>query len=458
MLKQITSGKLRFLAQKCLEVFQGKLHQGVPSVEKPRDIPSAEVPEGVPSAKAPKGVLSAEAPRGVPSTEAPRGVLSVETPRGVSSAEAPMGVPSIEAPKKRYKHKNTQEQAWNNYCNTSFLLTKRILYILATPLGKSNCKLMKMLQASQERMQVLEENNKWIVKTINQFASSTTITSQPPPVLAKNVANVVNNNENGGNGENSTNPLLNTTHPSIVGNPIMVTPATSAQSFVTKEELEKLLDQKNKSLNFSKFDLKLPYSAKVAAKPYLTDCTSPKFKQFNGKIGDAREYVMKFVETLRVAGLDDNLKLEEFSKTLTNKAYTWEKRGSRENLRPRSDNFKRRQDEEIAAPLPFLATLDKVMMNFKMRLIQDQTCFYVIETNAAYHLLIGRKFLHTHYIILSSCHQCIKGYWKGKEIFILVTNAPFERHEVSYTEAYFFEELAKEGETVIARPISVPFP
>ena len=32
---------------------------------------------------------------------------------------------------------------------------------------------------------------------------------------------------------------------------------------------------------------------------------------------------MKFVETLRVAGLDDDLKLKEFSKSLTKKAYTW---------------------------------------------------------------------------------------------------------------------------------------
>ncbi|MBA0597633.1 hypothetical protein Gorai_007434, partial [Gossypium raimondii] len=32
---------------------------------------------------------------------------------------------------------------------------------------------------------------------------------------------------------------------------------------------------------------------------------------------------MKFVETLGVVGLDDDLKLREFSKSLTEKAYTW---------------------------------------------------------------------------------------------------------------------------------------
>ncbi|EOY21293.1 H0502G05.11 protein [Theobroma cacao] len=117
-------------------------------------------------------------------------------------------------------------------------------------------------------------------------------------------------------------PLLNTTNPSIIGNLITVTPSTNTQSLVTKEELEKLLDQKNESLNFSEFDLKLPYFAKVIAKSYPKDYNNLKFKQFNGKIDNAGEHVMKFMETFRVAGLDDDLKLTEFFESLTKKAYT----------------------------------------------------------------------------------------------------------------------------------------
>ncbi|EOY13994.1 H0502G05.11 protein, putative [Theobroma cacao] len=150
------------------------------------------------------------------------------------------------------------------------------------------------------------------METITLFASPTTTTSQRPPMPTKKVANVVNNNnnnENGGNGESTINPLLNSTNPFIIGNPIIVTPSTSAQSFVTKEKLENLLDQKNKSLNFSKFNLKLPYPAKATAKLYPKDYTSLKFKQFNGKTSDAREHVKKFIETLGVIGLDYDLKL-----------------------------------------------------------------------------------------------------------------------------------------------------
>ena len=102
--------------------------------------------------------------------------------------------------------------------------------------------------------------------------------------------------------------------------------------------------------------------------------------------------------------------------------------------------------------------LGQVIVNFKMGSIQDQTCFHVIDADVAYHVLIERKFLHTHNIIPSSRHQCIKGHWKGNEIFIPATKAPFERNEVNYIEASFFEDRAENGETAIARPIGVPLP
>ncbi|EOY03862.1 H0502G05.11 protein [Theobroma cacao] len=145
-----------------------------------------------------------------------------------------------------------------------------------------------------------------------------------PTHNGENAINVVNNtNGNGKNGESTIDSFFNTTNPFIVGNFITATFLTFAKSFVTKKELANLLDQKNKSLNFSEFNLKLPYSASIIPKPYPKDYTSPKFKQFNSKIGDAREYVMKFVETFGATKLDDDLKLKEFSKFLIEKAYSW---------------------------------------------------------------------------------------------------------------------------------------
>ena len=69
-------------------------------------------------------------------------------------------------------------------------------------------------------------------------------------------------------------------------------------------------------------DLKLPYNQCIAIKPYPQDYVSLKFMLFNGKNGSAKEHLLKFIETLGVYGLDEDLKLKEFSKSLTEKAYT----------------------------------------------------------------------------------------------------------------------------------------
>ncbi|MBA0803777.1 hypothetical protein Gohar_013948 [Gossypium harknessii] len=65
--------------------------------------------------------------------------------------------------------------------------------------------LVNMTQATQERIQTLKENNKQMMKTISKLG------------------------------------------------------------YVIKEELQRLLEEKNKSLSFYEFDLKLPYPTRAAA-------------------------------------------------------------------------------------------------------------------------------------------------------------------------------------------------
>ncbi|OMO61386.1 Ubiquitin-conjugating enzyme, E2 [Corchorus capsularis] len=537
-----------------------------------------------------------------------------------------------------------------------------------------------------------------------------------------------------------------------------VTSATEP-TYVTKEQLQRVLEQKNKTLSFSEFDLKLSYAASIAAKHYPKDYTSPKFKLFDRKTGDAREHVMKFVETLGVPGLDDDLKLKEFSKSLTEKAYTWyvnlvpgsieswnqmcrqfgekffptqekvtlinlgrecqksgedvmdyiqrfrervldvhdahnekelvkvcihgmfneyrihlenlpldtfatlvdatrrtnstiqrqKERYNRKNVHavqfrqrdersggnmPPKRSKKDFQGEDDAPPFPIsvervrallrewirdgqinlpyttrlptaqekadakycdyhrtvnhpfvecrnmrrlihrrvqkgeivindtgvhnnplldhggqanavihslldepedhhsedtsVATvmtstiaasllktpnvrrffdllgfceetrkeaaeelvqiankyhaegidrgslrhpmtinsfdnrgtrnLGCVLVNFKIGNIQEQTRFHVIDADVAYHVLLGRKWLNSHYLVGSSLHQCVKGYWNGKEIFIPATKAPFEKSEVRYAETLFFDEVAEKGERVLSLPMGIPLP
>ncbi|XP_028079593.1 uncharacterized protein LOC114281339 [Camellia sinensis] len=57
--------------------------------------------------------------------------------------------------------------------------------------------------------------------------------------------------------------------------------------------------------------------------PYLAGYTIPKFVKFDGKQGNAREHVVRFIETLGVHGSDHSLHLREFSKSLTERACSW---------------------------------------------------------------------------------------------------------------------------------------
>ncbi|OMO94091.1 reverse transcriptase [Corchorus capsularis] len=569
---------------------------------------------------------------------------------------------------------------------------------------------------------------------------------------------------NGGRGAEGTPKETQPPPPPFNSTPILVDNDTE---YVTKEELEKIFQKKN--VASSEFDLKLPYSKRVATKPYPKDYVSPKFKQFDGKSGDAKEHVMKFVETLGVAGLDDDLKLKEFSKSLTGKAYTWyvnlipgsveswshmctlfgekffstqervtlidlgrEHQGRGEDLMDYIQRFRERvldiheqhdekelvkvclqgmfdeyrvhlenlnlhtfavlveaarrtnntvtrqreaQQRDDAPPfpvpvdrvrallqqwiadgqvhLPFVSqmptaqekadpkycdyyrrgsqnnplpvhggdvaaiihsahdephteeendtrvaayvtatiatsllktpnvrnffdqlgfsedarkeaaealvhiadkyhgeggfvdssmkrmsrayrnaivfteadmctpnpshnkplyvesiingvkvrrtfvddgsgvnlkplstmyaleidikslrhpitlnsfsnqevrTLGYTTVNFKLGNIQEQAIFHVIDADVAYHVLLGRRWLNNHYLISSNMHQCIKGFWQGKEVFIPATKAPFEKYEVRYAEASFFDEVAEEGEGVLSRPVGLRLP
>ena len=100
-----------------------------------------------------------------------------------------------------------------------------------------------------------------------------------------------------------------------------VTPQADNE-YVTREDLKKLLDSK-KQMIVADIDFRPPYPQWVAMKSYPTGYTPPKFRKFDGKTGHAREHVMCFIDDLGIFGQDKELRLREFSKSLTGKAYTW---------------------------------------------------------------------------------------------------------------------------------------
>lgn len=109
----------------------------------------------------------------------------------------------------------------------------------------------------------------------------------------------------------------------VATNSTMTTPKATSLGYFTKEKLQRLLEDTNKSLSFSTFDLKLPNPTSITAKTYPKNYGCHEFKQINGKIKDACEYVMKFMKTFEIVRLYQYVNLKEFSKSLIEKAYTW---------------------------------------------------------------------------------------------------------------------------------------
>ncbi|KAA8536876.1 hypothetical protein F0562_029354 [Nyssa sinensis] len=66
-----------------------------------------------------------------------------------------------------------------------------------------------------------------------------------------------------------------------------------------------------------------PYPKEIALLPYPERCTTPRFVRFDGKRGSFYEHVHRFIESLNTHASDQNICLREFSKSLTDRAYTW---------------------------------------------------------------------------------------------------------------------------------------
>ncbi|GMP49503.1 hypothetical protein CsSME_00016453 [Camellia sinensis var. sinensis] len=96
--------------------------------------------------------------------------------------------------------------------------------------------------------------------------------------------------------------------------------------FVTLANVQAMLEQECSEKQLPSLpdpDVKPPYSQEILTMPHPTAYTVPKFIKFDGKQGNAREQVVRFIETLGVHGSDHSLCLWEFFKSLTERAYSW---------------------------------------------------------------------------------------------------------------------------------------
>lgn len=107
--------------------------------------------------------------------------------------------------------------------------------------------------------------------------------------------------------------------------PIVSHGASSDSVFIIEERLHELLKSKVERANKVVVVIKFwsTYLVQVTSKPYPEDYVVPKFRKFDGNKGNASDHIVSYINDLGKYIDDDNMKLREFSKSLTKKAYSW---------------------------------------------------------------------------------------------------------------------------------------
>ena len=89
-------------------------------------------------------------------------------------------------------------------------------------------------------------------------------------------------------------------------------------------EVVALLEQERAKTSKERFYTRRPpYPLRVLSEPYPERYEPLAFTQYNGRKGSVVEHVSKFIDTLGPYAADEDLCLQEFSKSLCDQAYTW---------------------------------------------------------------------------------------------------------------------------------------
>ena len=121
------------------------------------------------------------------------------------------------------------------------------------------------------------------------------------------------------------NPRTQQEKGSVVGNPQSGEQNTPVHQFVTLSNLTSLLKREKgrQRKEPMQYICKPPYLAELLSKPYPEKYETPTFTLYNGKKGNAMEHVSKFMDSMGPFAGDRELCIREFSKSLTDYAYTW---------------------------------------------------------------------------------------------------------------------------------------
>jgi hypothetical protein len=99
-----------------------------------------------------------------------------------------------------------------------------------------------------------------------------------------------------------------------------------------------------------------------------------------------------------------------------------------------------------------------IQLVLKVGPIVALTRFHVVDSMVPYHILLGRPWLHKHWLVSSTYHQCVKGRLNGKPIRIAANPTPFDQSESHFVEVALYDEVAPAGEASFAKPVEIPLP
>ncbi|RYR13135.1 hypothetical protein Ahy_B04g070286 [Arachis hypogaea] len=91
-------------------------------------------------------------------------------------------------------------------------------------------------------------------------------------------------------------------------------------TLVTRRELARILKGKGEASELT-WEISPPFGHHILAKPYPKGYQPPTFRKFDGT-GSAKEHILSFLDNLRVFRNHQELKIKEFSKLLTGRAFT----------------------------------------------------------------------------------------------------------------------------------------
>ena len=95
--------------------------------------------------------------------------------------------------------------------------------------------------------------------------------------------------------------------------------------YVTLADLAKLIEREQAKISKvpRQFVRQPPYPSELLHKPYPRNYEVPTFSLYDGRRGNTLEHVSKFIDTMGPYASDSKLCLHKFSKSLSNKAYSW---------------------------------------------------------------------------------------------------------------------------------------